>query len=114
MLTRGRNRALLEDHDASCVTARHLDPSAEERLVEPIPLPPPSEIIDRSREWTGLQVVRDQVEQRERELTWEVLREQDGVISRAARELGVPRTTLASRLKKLGIDARRVALDKRA
>ncbi len=43
------------------------------------------------------------LEQMEREYIIRVFRDMDGVISKAAHRLGIPRTTLNARMQKLGI-----------
>jgi len=53
--------------------------------------------------WERLQSERSALDEAERQVILAALRRHGGVVARAARELGVPRTTLASRVATLGI-----------
>jgi Nif-specific regulatory protein len=55
--------------------------------------------------WEKLQAERSALDENERRVIAEALRAAGGVVAKAARDLGVPRTTLASRLLTLGISA---------
>ncbi len=54
-------------------------------------------------DWTKLAADRIRIEEAERRVVRAALAAEDGVVSRAARRLGLPRTTLVSRLQQLGI-----------
>ena len=56
-----------------------------------------------SSAWQRLQAQREQLAQREGEMIRDALAQCGGVISYAARELGMARTTLASRIEVLGV-----------
>src|SRR5262249_49590235 len=54
-------------------------------------------------DWQGLQETRQRLDDAERSFIVEALRRHGNVVARVARELGVPRTTLASRIASLGL-----------
>jgi len=69
--------------------------------------PPPSAASDGGpllARWAQLQEARATLDQSERALVRDALAKSGGVVAQAARELGVARTTLASKLAALGID----------
>jgi Nif-specific regulatory protein len=56
--------------------------------------------------WEALLRERSQLDEAERRIVGEILRKHGGVVARAARELGMARSTLVSRLEALGIAAK--------
>ncbi|HJL27822.1 MAG TPA: helix-turn-helix domain-containing protein, partial [Polyangiaceae bacterium LLY-WYZ-15_(1-7)] len=56
--------------------------------------------------YAALQAERAALEERERAVLRAALDAHDGVVARVARTLGVPRTTLVSRLERLGVERR--------
>jgi DNA-binding NtrC family response regulator len=57
--------------------------------------------------WQALQGERAKIEERERDVIQQALRVSGGVVAQAARELGIARTTLASRVEALGMRPQR-------
>lgn len=84
------------------ITPEHLDPDVLTVAMEPESAPPPPADAERqapfAARWQSLQMRRAQLEQEEAALLDEALAHHGGVLSKAARDLGVPRTTLASRM----------------
>ncbi|MFO0595652.1 MAG: sigma 54-interacting transcriptional regulator [Myxococcaceae bacterium] len=71
----------------------------------PPPSPAPAAVNGApSQDWASFTAERAKFEERERQLLREVLARNDGVVSKAARELGLPRTSLLSRLASLGLE----------
>ncbi|MBL8917063.1 MAG: sigma 54-interacting transcriptional regulator [Archangium sp.] len=101
-LRRAMGMALLEDRDAEKLGLSHVDPlptaaapSAAPVESEPTPVPASS--------WVDVQKQRDALDAQEREVLRAALAKANGVVSRAARELGLPRTSLLSRMASLGL-----------
>jgi transcriptional regulator with GAF, ATPase, and Fis domain len=63
--------------------------------------PPPAESLGVS--WQRLQAERAKLDEREQGVLREALAKSGGVVAQAARELGIARTTLSSRIDALGI-----------
>jgi DNA-binding NtrC family response regulator len=104
-IRRARDRALVADPDTEELTVAHL----RDRDVRDPMLPrssvsrtPPAEPTD----YPALERARERLDARERELLRQELDRQDGVVARVARALKIPRTTLVSRLERLGIERR--------
>jgi transcriptional regulator with GAF, ATPase, and Fis domain len=60
-----------------------------------------------------LQAERTKIDQREQELLCQALKASGGIVAQAARDLGIARTTLSSRIDTLGIRAPRPDPDDR-
>ncbi len=56
--------------------------------------------------WARLRAQRAELDAQERDVIARAMRKAHGVVAHAARELGIARTTLASRLEVLGVRAR--------
>ena len=85
-LRRAMDHALVEDVDADRLTPAHVDaPPATTR-----PAPPPETPAAPPPGWLELQQRRDSLDNQEREVIRAALARADGVVSRAARELGLP------------------------
>jgi transcriptional regulator with GAF, ATPase, and Fis domain len=101
-IERARARAAARDPHASELTPEHLearDVGAPSLLRAPAP-----DLAETPRAaWHRLQSERAGLDQREVDLLHRALRESDGVIAHAARELGIARTTLSSRVDALRI-----------
>jgi len=102
LVLRARDRAVAEDARATALTPDHVEPRDLEVDIEgssALPLRtlggPPS--------WQDLQRARAQLDEAETATIRAALQRSDGVVARAARELGVPRTTLSSRIAALGL-----------
>jgi two-component system NtrC family response regulator len=101
-LRRAMSLALLEDRDGERLALAHVEPlpevaarAAASAEVEAPSAPPSS--------WVEVQQQREALDAREREVLKAALARADGVVSRAARELGMPRTSLLSRMASLGL-----------
>lgn len=105
VLRRAMDLALADDAEADVLTLAHL-PDAPRA---PAPSPPSPGVGERAPTggvagWSELTEERARLDERERALLREVLRQHGGVVSKAARALGLPRTSLLSRLASLGLE----------
>jgi transcriptional regulator with GAF, ATPase, and Fis domain len=105
MIERARERALLRDPRVTQLGPEHLDPQELQRMrgtpaAEKGEEPQPHKAI---ASWQALQEERKRVQVVEQQLIQRALDQANGVVSRAARTLGVPRSTLVSRMELLGI-----------
>jgi transcriptional regulator with GAF, ATPase, and Fis domain len=66
---------------------------------------PHGELASPEEAWRALNEERDRLALRERDILAEVLRQEQGVAAKAARRLGIPRTTFTHRLRLLEADA---------
>jgi transcriptional regulator with GAF, ATPase, and Fis domain len=102
-IERARERAVSRDPEATVITPEHL----EARDVDHAPLAPaadalaPSELLGVT--WQRLQAQRAKLDEREQDILRQALSQSAGVVAQAARELGIARTTLSSRLDALSI-----------
>ena len=115
VLARARCRALARNAAATTLLPEHVEsrdldggPQAgAERATEETP---PSGTHDSLAEgWQRLQAERQRLEVREETMIRQALAEADGVVAQAARQLGLARTTLASRIDQLGIRGERTS-----
>jgi transcriptional regulator with GAF, ATPase, and Fis domain len=95
---RARDRANTRDAEAKVLLVEHFD--ARDFGGSPVVPPSPETIGAR---WQRLQNERERVDEAEKDLLREALTESGGVVTRMARELGIARTTIASRLTTLGV-----------
>jgi DNA-binding NtrC family response regulator len=107
-IMRGRLRALARDRDGCSLDVEHVELGDAHRATGPIeralPPSPPADVITSSATATTyehLVTQRAELDRRERELLNQTLAQHDGVVSRAAQVLGIPRTSLISRLHTL-------------
>lgn len=95
-------RARADEPDGSVVSCRHLVESGMSQLLARAPAcePTPAAIreVDLREAWTRLSDEREALARREAALLHEAMRRHGGVVTHAARALGLARTTLASRL----------------
>lgn len=98
---RARERALARDPDAQTLLVEHFEErdigmgsKNEGSNAEPAPI---------GAKWQQLQRERSRLEDEEKDLLREALNATNGVVSQMARDLGIARTTLASRLDALGL-----------
>ncbi len=96
-IRRAHARALSEDRSADLLDARHV---LDHDLGAPSRKP---ETPTGSSTYLDLQARRELLDDEERELFERVLAQNDGVVARAARALGMPRTSLISRMERLGL-----------
>lgn len=115
VIMRARERALVRDPEATVLVPEHLD-ARELDGVEPgaavaaaaggVPgqtsaNEPPEEAP--AALWQKLQAARSHIDEREVDVIRAALARNHGVVAHAARDLGVARTTLASRIDALGL-----------
>jgi len=103
-IRRARDRALAADPGSEELALKHL---RDRDVRDPMVPAPRSEPIEEPEDYAALERAREQLDERERQLLREELDRQEGVVARVARALKIPRTTLVSRLERLGIDRRR-------
>ena len=96
VILRARDRALTADRDALQIDLAEL----EGRDLAGGRTPPPV-ADDLAGRWRGLVEDRDRLDARERALLDEALAKHAGVVTRAASELGIGRTSFASRVQTL-------------
>jgi len=106
-IRRARDRAMAEDPRASDIELRHLRERDVHDPLLPGPRPEPTPPFEEATDYAALERSREALDVRERELLRAALDEHGGVVARVARALKVPRTTLVSRLERLGIERRR-------
>ncbi|MCI0571518.1 MAG: sigma 54-interacting transcriptional regulator [Myxococcaceae bacterium] len=116
LVHRARERALARDPNAVELRPEHLDLHALEHTDRPppaaasparvVPLNAPTPAAPVAEAWQALQARRAALEAEERQLLQRALDAHGGVVAHAARELGLARTTLSSRLSALGGEAR--------
>jgi transcriptional regulator with GAF, ATPase, and Fis domain len=100
-LMRAADRALARDPEAQELLAAHFDardlgtPSGPPSVALPTEAP--------AAKWQRLQNERERLDEQEKDLLVEALHAAGGVVSKMARELGLARTTLSSRLTVLGV-----------
>ncbi len=107
---RARERAITRDPEATALTPEHF----EARDIDLPTLGAASGAIAAEAEtkalgvqWQRLQAERSQIDKREQDVLARALKASGGVVAQAARELGIARTTLSSRIDALGIRAAR-------
>jgi len=108
VISRARSRALARDRDAGELGPQHFDPADFGGIKIDAPAPetaPTSEPADLAGRWASMQSRRDELESLERALIGDALARHGHVVTRAARELGIPRSMLVSRLRALGMNA---------
>jgi len=110
VMRRARDRAIVRDPAAGEIGGDDLvELAAAENVRGPSLRPPPAmpppvaKALDPAEAWRQLQHDRGRLDEREVEILREALARHDGVVAHAAKDLGVPRTTLASRLDALGL-----------
>jgi DNA-binding NtrC family response regulator len=110
VILRARERALLKDPNASTLDPRHVEPRDLDRKALDLPArpagtaePPVNGDGSIAAKWESLQADQARIKAHEEDLLREALLRHDSVIAKVARELGIARTTLASRLEALGI-----------
>jgi transcriptional regulator with GAF, ATPase, and Fis domain len=113
LLVRATERARAADPTTERLGPEHFDPkelggSPRPMVPDPTPTPMPTEDVgDLGGSWQKLLEQRGVLDERERQIITAALTRYGGVVTRAARELNVPRTSLLSRIQTLGIDVKR-------
>jgi DNA-binding NtrC family response regulator len=117
VLSRARCRAVAQNPAAQTllsehVEARDLDGEAPMGIADaPADAREGAELdLPHEEGWQRLQVERQRLDAREATMIRRALAEADGVVARAARQLGLARTTLASRVEQLGIRSERATV----
>jgi len=109
-IQRGRERALARDPKCTVLEPEHLDPREFPARSAPAPAESGPSLATAAPAtadgWKALQADRRTLEQRERQLIGEALARHDNVVAHAARDLGIPRTTLSGRIEALGLARR--------
>jgi len=114
VVLRARERALSADARASVIELGHFEPrdldvaalpaAAAEGTPTATPVAGPAAGgPDLALRWRDLEGRRDALDEVERQLLEAALAEHEGVVAHAARHLGLPRTSLVSRLQALGV-----------
>jgi transcriptional regulator with GAF, ATPase, and Fis domain len=104
VLLRARERALMRDPEAELLTAEHV----EERDIGIVTVRSGASAAEATAaaSWQRLQAERSRIDEAEQAVIRKALTRASGVVAHAARELGIARTTLASRLDALGVRTR--------
>ncbi|MBX3252265.1 MAG: sigma-54-dependent Fis family transcriptional regulator [Myxococcales bacterium] len=105
VIERARERAVASAPAGTTLTPEHLD-ARDLGSTAVVPRPPRSSGDAPGTRWQALQSERANLDDEETMLIRETLAACDGVVTYAARELGVARTTLSSRIDALGIRSR--------
>jgi transcriptional regulator with GAF, ATPase, and Fis domain len=99
---RARERALTRDPATTMLSPEHFEPrDLGATAIEGRGPSPREGTLDGA--WQALQGERAKIDEREQDVIQQALRISGGVVAQAARELGVARTTLASRVEALGM-----------
>jgi transcriptional regulator with GAF, ATPase, and Fis domain len=116
VIRRARDRALAEDADAELLTLDHVLP--RDLGLQALDVPAPTSVPDPGKplcsafqietdelgdSWRRLLAERDHLQTFEKQIIELALEKHNGVVAYVARELGMPRTSLVSRIKTLGI-----------
>jgi two-component system nitrogen regulation response regulator GlnG len=106
VIMRARDRALARDPEATELRPEHLE-SRDLDGVSPLQAAPPgSPEMSASSKWQRLHAERARLDEQEQSVIRHSLTEAGGVVAQAARDLGIARTTLASRIEILGMKNR--------
>lgn len=114
VIGRARERALLRDPEGRTLTPEHLMPRDLGCATLAAPAAgPPADLDDLGDSFARLTREREALDAQEKRIIEAALDREGGVAAAAARALGVPRTSLISRIDTLGIEARSRARGKR-
>jgi two-component system response regulator HupR/HoxA len=102
VILRARDRAVARDPEGTELRPEHLEP----REIERTTAAPSVQGRTTGERWRDLQEQRAILEGREAEVVRAALAGASGTVAQAARDLGIARTTLASKLDALGIPRR--------
>jgi len=102
---RARERAVARDPEATVLTPEHLESRDVDHAsideAQATASAPPDEPLGTM--WQKLQAERSRLDEREQSVLKQALSQSSGIVAQAARELGIARTTLSSRIDALGI-----------
>jgi transcriptional regulator with GAF, ATPase, and Fis domain len=103
-IERARERAVARDPEATLLTPEHLEArDLGQGQSAPVVSPDAESPAALGVVWQRLQGERDRLDEREQSVLRQALAQSGGVVAQAARELGIARTTLSSRIDALGI-----------
>jgi DNA-binding NtrC family response regulator len=101
---RARERAVARDPEATVLTPEHLEArDVDHASLEAPTVSGPAAAEPLGATWQKLQAERSKLDEREQSVLRQALTQSGGVVAQAARELGIARTTLSSRIDVLGI-----------
>jgi transcriptional regulator with GAF, ATPase, and Fis domain len=107
-IERARERAVARDPEAAILTPEHLEArDVDHASLDGASGAPPAALEPLGTSWQKLQGERAKLDEREQGMLRQALAQSGGVVAQAARELGIARTTLSSRIDALGIRTRR-------
>jgi transcriptional regulator with GAF, ATPase, and Fis domain len=107
-IERARERAIARDPEATLLTPEHLEArDVDHTALDVAAGASPSIPEPLGVAWQKLQAERGRLDEREQGVLRQALTQSGGVVAYAARELGIARTTLSSRIAALGIRAPR-------
>jgi transcriptional regulator with GAF, ATPase, and Fis domain len=103
-IERARERAVARDPEATVLTPEHLEARDVDHASLDAPAGPgPIAAEPLGTIWQKLQAERAKLDEREQSVLRHALAQSGGVVAQAARDLGIARTTLSSRIEVLGI-----------
>ena len=103
-IERARERAVIRDPEAVLLTPEHLEArDLGQAPPQSVAGPDEDESPPLGVEWQHLQAERAKLDEREQSVLRRALMQSGGVVAQSARELGIARTTLSSRIDALGI-----------
>jgi transcriptional regulator with GAF, ATPase, and Fis domain len=107
VVLRARERAVARDPGTDTLLVDHFEPRdmGAQTLGAPAGEARADEALTVATKWQRLQAERSRLDEAEKDVLREALATANGVVAHAARELGVARTTLSSRLDALGLRA---------
>ena len=103
VVMRARERAVARDPEATTLLVEHIDARDLGETAAGMGTSPSQPPLSIASKWQQLQSTRSRIDDDEKDLLRTALNESGGVVAHVARELGVARTTLASRLDALGL-----------
>jgi transcriptional regulator with GAF, ATPase, and Fis domain len=109
VIRRARERALSRDPECCELLPEHVHARdiGSVDVAGPAPAPNEGGVLSPGVIWQRLQAARAEIDEKEQSVIRQALLAAGGVVARAARELGIARTTLASRIEALSIHAPR-------
>ncbi len=108
LMSRARHRALQRESKTDVIVPNDLGDALGPTPQGP---PPKSDVPPRptatiEERWAALEAEKERLARLEGEVLADALSEERGVVSRTARRLGLPRTTLVHRIQVLGVESR--------
>ena len=101
---RARDRAVARDPEASVIAPEHFEVrDIGHAPMNPVPVEANAPSATLGSRWQRLQADRARLDAQEQSVLEEAIAQSGGVVAHAARDLGIARTTLSSRIEALGI-----------